>query len=40
MYILIHVCICILKRRELHVVVLRSLDYIKRGEMYGGVCAE
>ena len=27
------------KRRELHVVVLRSPDYIKRGELYG-VCGE
>ena len=25
------------KRRELHIVVVRSLDYIKRGELYGGV---
>ena len=28
------------KRRELHIVVVRSLDYIKRGELYGGVCGE
>ena len=40
MYILIHACICILKRWELHIVVVRSLDYIKRGELYGGVCGE